>query len=163
VGIAHQLLFRGATPTSFSQAVAGGAYSYEPSPPRPRRRKRSPALTAMQLMLNLAAPPLLPRPAVCRRSESEHDRSPGDDKLGSGSEAAMCAKTGSVGRLLYAKARSRDRIDAGIAHEYEEAKGGGSHEYAYEHAPDTELPIRHEARALARTIRGGERRRRRRG
>jgi hypothetical protein len=61
----------------------------------------------------------------------------------------------------YAKARLRDRIDAGIAHEYEEVKGGGSHEYAYEHAPDTELPIRHEARELGRKIRDGERRRRR--
>jgi hypothetical protein len=58
----------------------------------------------------------------------------------------------------YARARLRDRIDAGIAHEYEEVKGAGSHEYAYEHAPDTELPIRHGARALARTLRDGERR-----
>ncbi len=61
----------------------------------------------------------------------------------------------------YMKARLRDRIDSGIAHEYEEAKGGGSHEYAYEYAPETELPIRHEARELARKIRDGERRRRR--
>ena len=62
----------------------------------------------------------------------------------------------------YAKARLRDRMDAGIAHEYEEAKGGGSHQYAFEHAPETELPIRHEARELARKIRDGERRRARR-
>jgi hypothetical protein len=60
----------------------------------------------------------------------------------------------------YSRARLRDRIDAGIAHEYEEAKGGGSHEYAYEHAPETELPIRPEARELARRIRDGERWRR---
>jgi hypothetical protein len=59
----------------------------------------------------------------------------------------------------YAKARLRDRMDAGIAHEYEEAKGGGSHQYAFEHAPETELPIRHEARELARKIRDGVRRR----
>jgi hypothetical protein len=58
----------------------------------------------------------------------------------------------------YAKARLRDRMDAGIAHEYEEAKGGGSHQYAFEHAPETELQIRHEARELARKIRDGERR-----
>jgi hypothetical protein len=58
----------------------------------------------------------------------------------------------------YAKARLRDRMDAGIAHEYEEVKGGGDHVYAYEHAPDTELPIRREARDLARKIREGERR-----
>ncbi len=60
----------------------------------------------------------------------------------------------------YTKARLRDRIDSGIAHEYEESKGGGSHEYAYEHAPDTELPVRHEARELAWKIRDGERQRR---
>jgi hypothetical protein len=59
----------------------------------------------------------------------------------------------------YAKARLRDRVDAGVAHEYEEVKGGGSHESAYEHAPETELPIRPEARELARKIRDGERRR----
>jgi hypothetical protein len=59
----------------------------------------------------------------------------------------------------YAKARLRDRMDAGIAHEYEEAKGDGSHQYAFEHAPETELPIRHEARELAQKIRDAERRR----
>ncbi len=59
----------------------------------------------------------------------------------------------------YAKARLRDRMDAAIAHEYEEAKGGGSHQYAFEHAPETELPIRPEARELARKIRDEERRR----
>ena len=58
----------------------------------------------------------------------------------------------------YARARLRDRLDAGIAHEFEEAKGG-SHEYAYEHAPNTALPIRAQARELARMIRDGERRR----
>jgi len=55
---------------------------------------------------------------------------------------------------------ARDRIDSGIAHEHEEAKGGVSHEYGYEHAPEMELPIRHEARELARKTRDGERRRR---
>ena len=69
-------------------------------------------------------------------------------------------RLGSKASTAYAKARLRDRIDAGIAHEYEEVRGGGSHEYAYEHGPETELPIRQEARALARTIREGERRRR---
>ncbi len=56
-------------------------------------------------------------------------------------------RLGSEAADAYAKARLRDRIDAGIAHEYEEAKGGGSHEYAYEHAPETQLPIRPDARA----------------
>jgi hypothetical protein len=59
----------------------------------------------------------------------------------------------------YAKARLRDRMDAAIAHEYEEFRGGGSHQYAFDHAPETELPIRREARQLARAIRDGERRR----
>ena len=35
---------------------------------------------------------------------------------------------------------------------------GGSHDYAYEHAPNTALPIRPQARELARMIRDGERR-----
>ena len=56
----------------------------------------------------------------------------------------------------YTKSRLGDGIDSGVALEYEEGKGGGSHEYAYEHAPETELPIRHEARELARKIRDGE-------
>jgi hypothetical protein len=38
---------------------------------------------AVTLTPDLASPPLLPRPAICRRSESDHDLSPGDDKLGS--------------------------------------------------------------------------------
>ncbi len=57
----------------------------------------------------------------------------------------------------YGKARFRHRVDAGIAHEFEEAKSGSDHEYAVEHAPQTELPIGHEARELARKIREGER------
>ena len=51
------------------------------------------------LTLDLAAPPFAPRLATCRRSESEHDLTPGDDKLGSGSEATTRAKAGSGGRL----------------------------------------------------------------
>ncbi len=50
------------------------------------------------------------------------------------------------------KARLRDRIDAAIAHEYEEGNTG-SHDLAVEQAPDTALPISHEARELARRIR----------
>ncbi len=58
--------------------------------------------------------------------------------------------------MAWGEARWRDRLDAAIAHEYEEAKGG-SHEYACEHAPDTGLPIGEPARRLLRTIRVGER------
>jgi hypothetical protein len=73
--------------------------------------------------------------------------------------AELFERLGPKASHAYAKARLRDRMDAGIAHEYEESRGGGSHEYAVEHAPDTELPIRREARELARKIRHGERRR----
>jgi hypothetical protein len=54
---------------------------------------------AVLLTLNLPTPPFAPRWAIHRRSESEHEFSPGDDKLGSGIEATMRAKAGSVGRL----------------------------------------------------------------
>ncbi len=43
----------------------------------------------------------------------------------------------------------KDRIDAAIAHEFEEHRRGG-HEGAIECAPDTELPISHVARAFLR-------------
>ena len=54
-------------------------------------------------------------------------------------------------------ARVRTRGDTCIAHEYEEGKGV-THEEAIERAPDTELPISHEAKELARVIRDGNRR-----
>jgi hypothetical protein len=59
----------------------------------------------------------------------------------------------------YAGARLRTRIEAGIAHQHEEALAGGDNQQAMEHAPDTSLPISHEARELARKIRDGERNR----
>jgi hypothetical protein len=52
----------------------------------------------------------------------------------------------------WARARLRDRLDAVIAHEYEEAKGGG-HTAALRRGPDTELPIREQARELLRSMR----------
>ena len=58
------------------------------------------------------------------------------------------------------KARLRTRMDSVIAHEYEEGSGY-SHDEAVERAPDTELPIPTAARELARTIRDGDRKRRR--
>jgi hypothetical protein len=57
----------------------------------------------------------------------------------------------------FEQASLRTRIDNAIAHEYEEHKGGMDHAYAVEHTPDTELPISHEARELARKLRDGER------
>jgi hypothetical protein len=54
---------------------------------------------------------------------------------------------------VWPKSRLRDRLDAIIAHEYEEAKGGG-HIAALARGPDTELPIRESARKLLRSMRG---------
>jgi hypothetical protein len=59
----------------------------------------------------------------------------------------------------WAKARLRDRFDAAIAHEHEEARWGGSHVEALRHAPDTELPIRDGARHILRAMRPKERQR----
>jgi hypothetical protein len=46
----------------------------------------------------------------------------------------------------------RRRITAAIANEYEEAIGG-THEYAVEHAPETELPVGEPVRKMLRAIR----------
>jgi hypothetical protein len=54
---------------------------------------------AVLLALDRAAPPFAPRWATCRRSESEHGRSPGEIRMGSGIEATMGAKDGSAERL----------------------------------------------------------------
>jgi hypothetical protein len=60
---------------------------------------------------------------------------------------------GEAGEGEWAKARLRDRLDAVIAHEYEEARHQ-SHVEALRRAPDTELPIREDARGLLRAMRG---------
>jgi hypothetical protein len=54
----------------------------------------------------------------------------------------------------WAKARLRDRIDAVIAHEYEECVRG-SDAAARQHAPSTVLLISAEARAILRQMAGG--------
>jgi hypothetical protein len=55
----------------------------------------------------------------------------------------------------WADANLRHRFDAAIAHEYEEAMGG-SHEYAVEYAPETDLPVGGEVRKTLRAIRLSE-------
>jgi hypothetical protein len=50
------------------------------------------------------------------------------------------------------------RLDAIIAHEYEECRHGGSHVEALKHAPFTELPIGDRAREIARAMARGWRR-----
>ena len=65
---------------------------------------------------------------------------------------------GKPAERVWPKARLRDRLDAVIAHEYEEARGGG-HAAALVRGPDTELPIREDARILLRSMRGDPRER----
>jgi hypothetical protein len=60
---------------------------------------------------------------------------------------------GKPGEAVYAMARSRDRIDAIIAHDYEEDQLG-SHEASLEHAMNTKLPIGHGARRMLKAMMG---------
>ena len=64
------------------------------------------------------------------------------------------------GNREWAKARLRDRVDAAIAHEHEEAGRGGSHVESLKHAPDTELPISEGGRHILRAMRPKEKPRR---
>ena len=59
----------------------------------------------------------------------------------------LCGK----GSRVWAKARLRDRIDAVIAHEYEEDRLG-SHKLALKHAHKTGLPISDGARRICRAM-----------
>jgi hypothetical protein len=49
--------------------------------------------------------------------------------------------------------RLKDRIDASIAHEYEELRHGGDHSAALKVAAETPLPISDDARRLNRARR----------
>src|SRR5262249_5350793 len=55
------------------------------------------------------------------------------------------------GSRVWAKARLRDRIDAGIAHEWEEDRNR-THEAALKSAPKTDLPITDGARRILRAM-----------
>jgi hypothetical protein len=57
---------------------------------------------------------------------------------------------GEKGGRIWPKLRLRDRIDAIIAHEYEELRAGGKHAEAVKNAAKTDLPISAEARRLNR-------------
>ncbi len=61
------------------------------------------------------------------------------------------AEMGPKARAIWEKSRLRDRIDATIVHEYEEA-ARGSHEAAVAASPDTLLPLGEKARHLLRVI-----------
>jgi hypothetical protein len=56
---------------------------------------------------------------------------------------------------LYADSDVTSRLDAIIAHEYEEHRHGGIHVEALKHAPSTELPITDRAREIARAMQEG--------
>ncbi len=57
---------------------------------------------------------------------------------------------GKQGGRIWPKMRLEDRIDAIIAHEYEELRAGGRHVVALMAAAKTELPVSAEARRLNR-------------
>jgi hypothetical protein len=57
---------------------------------------------------------------------------------------------GKKGGRIYPKLPLRDRIDATIAHEYEDLPHGGSHAAALDAAARTDLPITPGARSLNR-------------
>jgi hypothetical protein len=57
---------------------------------------------------------------------------------------------GHKGSRIWPKMRLKDRIDAIIAHEYEEIQAGGKHAEALKAAAKTELPISEKARRLNR-------------
>jgi hypothetical protein len=59
---------------------------------------------------------------------------------------------GKKGGRIWPKMRLKDRIDAIIAHEYEELRAGGNHAEALKSAARTELPISDEARRLCRAM-----------
>ena len=56
---------------------------------------------------------------------------------------------------LYADSDVISRLDAILAHAYEEHRHGGRHVEALKHAPSTELPITDRARAIARAMHKG--------
>jgi hypothetical protein len=63
---------------------------------------------------------------------------------------------GIIAADLFAKSRLRDRLDAIIAHEYEEHRHSMDHEAALRHAPKTELPISERpGRFATQWLRGG--------
>jgi hypothetical protein len=70
------------------------------------------------------------------------------------------ADYGKKASSVFERSRLRDRLDAIIAHEYEEHRHGMSHVEALEHAPATELPISDRAREILRAMEKGWRGRR---
>jgi hypothetical protein len=67
----------------------------------------------------------------------------------------MKADYGKKAGKLFERSRLRDRLDAIIAHEYEEHRHGVSHESALKAAPKTQLPISDRAREIAKAMEKG--------
>ena len=67
----------------------------------------------------------------------------------------MKADYGKKAGKLFERSRLRDRLDAIIAHEYEEHRHGMSHEKALKAAPKTQLPISDRAREIAKAMEKG--------
>jgi hypothetical protein len=62
---------------------------------------------------------------------------------------------GSEAGRLYGESRLRDRLDAIIAHEYEEHRHGIDHEAALRAAPGTKLPLTDRAREICQAMERG--------
>lgn len=104
------------------------------------------------------------------RSSVRHAFLPGETKGGTNDFAARlfvdsavlnpelnAKEIGPEASKLWEESCLRDRIDAVIAHEYEEARGI-PHEEVVERAPETALPIGDKARKILRTIASGMKR-----
>jgi hypothetical protein len=59
--------------------------------------------------------------------------------------------------ILFEKSRLRDRLDAIVAHEYEEHRHGMDHEAALKASPNTGLPISGRAREICKAMEKGRR------
>src|SRR5262245_66319273 len=71
-------------------------------------------LAALVLALDLATPPFAAPLATCRGSESDHERSPGDETWSSGIEVTIRAKNGSAERLLIENPMRRSSLQTVI-------------------------------------------------
>ena len=89
------------------------------------------------------------------RAFDPHERQGGKNTTGAVVDSGVLnldlLKGGKGGRI-WPCMRLKGRIDAIIAHEYEELRHGGSHAAAFKAASKTELPISDEARRLCRAM-----------
>ncbi len=89
------------------------------------------------------------------RAFNPHGRQGGANTTGAAVDSGVLNPEllrGKKGNRIWPKMRVKDRIDAIIAHEYEELRAGGRHTEALKAAAKTELPISDEARRLNRAM-----------